>query len=85
MVSMPSSSNFNTQRVFFVTLFLSFVSMIILYMEGKEACVEEKNMWKKGHAWKGMDLCRDQWKDGRKGLDGFIVVLYILLSLRSIS
>ena len=28
-----------------------------------------------------MNLCFDQRKDGSKGVEGFVVVLYILLSL----
>ena len=42
---------------------------------------EGKHAREKGNAWRGMDLCRDRWKDRRKGLDGFVVLLYILSSL----
>jgi len=75
-----------------VTFVLSFVSMIVLRMEGKETCVEDGDLrgragehaWKKGHAWKRIDLCRDRWKDGKRNLEGFNV-LYILLSLPSVT
>ena len=43
-----------------------------------------KHAWKKGHAWKEIDRCGDHWKDGRRSLEGSIVVLYILLSLPSV-
>jgi len=45
---------------------------------------ERKPAWKKGHAWKGIDRCCDRWKDGRGSLEGYVVVLYILLSLPSV-
>ena len=61
-----------------MTIVLSFVSMIVL-------CMEEKDVWKKGHTWEAIDRCRDRWKDGKRGLDGSVVVLYILLSLPSVS
>jgi len=48
---------------------LSFVSMIVLY--GRE----------KGPVWNQIEICRDHWKDGSKGVEAFVVVLYILLPL----
>ena len=56
-----------------MTIVLSFISLIV-------PCMEERE-----HAWNRIDLHRDQWKDGRKGLDASIIVLYILLSLSSVS
>jgi len=57
------------EESFFVMFVLSCVSMIVLY--GRE----------RGRVWKQMGLCLDQWKDGSKGVEGFVVVLFILLSL----
>lgn len=39
--------------------------------------VRKSAVGKGGHAWKGMDMCRVLWKDGRKAS----LSLYILLSL----
>ena len=63
---------------------LSFVSMIVLCMGGREAWKTRKHAWKRGHAWKAIDRCRDYWKDGRRSLEGSVLVLYILLSLPSV-
>ena len=52
--------------------------MIVHCMAGREACVEE------GHGWKEIDRCRDHRKDGRRSLEGSVVVLYILLSRPSV-
>ena len=41
-----------------------------------------KHAWKKGHAWKEIDRCCDHWKDGRRSLEGSVVVLYILIRSR---
>jgi len=39
----------------------------------------------RGYGGKKMDLCRDRGKDEWKGLEGFAVVLSILLSLPLVS
>ena len=43
------------EEVFFVTFMLSFVSTIVLCGRGRGTYAKER-----GHAWKKMDLCRDQ-------------------------
>jgi len=38
----------------------------------------------KGDRWKGMDLCRDRWKDGKKGFHR-VFFINIPLSLQLVS
>ena len=69
---------YGVSRSFLCDVCLSIVSMIVRVLrKGEETCVERE--------WTGSRSPETPWKDGRKGLEGLVVVLFILLSLQLVN
>ena len=66
-------------------IILSFISMIVLCMEAREACMEEKEVCVEGTCMEGNRSLSRSLEVWGRNLEGSVVVLYILLSLPSVS